>query len=205
MRLAGRIQNWNDDKGYGFVAPTGGGSRTFVHIKAFQRGSRRPVEGDLVSYAVSRDARGRPNAVEVRFAGQRIEQPRNRMTLQIPRRLIGISALLVVVAAALLGLVPVLIAILYWVTSGLSYLIYFSDKAAAGRRGVSRTPESTLHMIDLLGGWPGALIAQQRCRHKTAKASFQTMFFITVIANIVLATWLVRSDRMSALNDLLIG
>src|SRR3546814_6129960 len=74
MRLAGRISDWNDDKGYGFVTPNGGGGRAFVHIKAFQPGSRRPVDGDLVSYAVTRDGRGRSNASEVRFAGQRITQ-----------------------------------------------------------------------------------------------------------------------------------
>ena len=51
MRQAGRISDWNDDKGYGFVLPHDGGARTFVHIKAFQPGSRRPVEGDLISYA----------------------------------------------------------------------------------------------------------------------------------------------------------
>src|SRR3546814_7859726 len=58
MRLAGRISDWNDDKGYGFVTPNGGGDRAFVHIKAFQSGSRRPVDGDLISYAVTRDGRG---------------------------------------------------------------------------------------------------------------------------------------------------
>src|SRR3546814_13499178 len=74
MRLAGRISDWNDDKGYGFVTPNGGGGRAFVHIKAFQPGSRRPVDGDLVSYAVTRDGGGRSHASEVRFAGQRITQ-----------------------------------------------------------------------------------------------------------------------------------
>src|SRR3546814_3234261 len=66
MRLAGRISDWNDDKGYGFVTPNGGGDRAFVHIKAFQSGSRRPVDGDLISYAVTRDGRGRSHAAEVR-------------------------------------------------------------------------------------------------------------------------------------------
>ena len=46
VRFAGRITDWNDDKGYGFVMPSGGGDRAFVHINDFQRGSRRPVDGD---------------------------------------------------------------------------------------------------------------------------------------------------------------
>src|SRR3546814_10167329 len=89
MRLAGRISDWNDDKGYGFVTPNGGGDRAFVHIKAFQSGSRRPVDGDLISYAVTRDGRGRSNAAEVRFAGQRIAQRKpTRAPTRIPRRLL---------------------------------------------------------------------------------------------------------------------
>src|SRR3546814_17831244 len=67
MRLAGRISAWNDDKGYGFATPSGGGDRAFVHIKAFQPGSRRRVDGDLISYEVTRDARGRRNATEGGF------------------------------------------------------------------------------------------------------------------------------------------
>ena len=41
-----------------------------------------------------------------------------------------------------------------------------------------------MHMLDLLGGWPGALIAQQQSRHKTVKASFQAAFWFTVLANL---------------------
>src|SRR3546814_12729581 len=73
MRLAGRISAWNDDKGYGFATPSGGGDRAFVRIKAFQQGSRRPLDGDLISYEVPRYARGRDNAAEVRSSGRRPE------------------------------------------------------------------------------------------------------------------------------------
>lgn len=206
MRFAGRLQDWNDDKGYGFVVPSGGGDRAFVHVKAFQRGSRRPVEGDLVSYAVERDARGRMNAVQVRFAGQRIEQPaKPRRPARIPRRLLGAVALLGVAAAAALGLMPVLLALLYWLASGVSYLLYFSDKSAAGRRGVRRTPEDTLHLVDLLGGWPGALLAQHAYRHKTVKASFQAVFWLTVFVNVATVAWLISSGRAEALQNWLLG
>lgn len=53
LRLVVRFDEWNDDKGFGFVASYAGGARAFVHINAFQVGSRRPVEGDLISYAVA--------------------------------------------------------------------------------------------------------------------------------------------------------
>jgi cold shock CspA family protein len=47
MRQAGRINNWNDDKGFGFVTPHYGGARAFVHVKAFQVSARRPQGGGL--------------------------------------------------------------------------------------------------------------------------------------------------------------
>jgi uncharacterized membrane protein YsdA (DUF1294 family)/cold shock CspA family protein len=207
MRLAGRVQDWNDDKGYGFVVPHGGGDRAFLHIKAFQHGSRRPVQGDLVSYVVTRDAKGRANAVQVRHAGQRIGAApvRRGRAVPIPRRLIGIAVLAGVAAGAVFGLLPLVLAFAYWLASGVSYLMYFSDKSAAGRRGVSRIPEKILHLFDLLGGWPGALLAQHAYRHKTVKASFQGTFWVTVALNLAAVGWLVYSGKAAALDALLMG
>lgn len=207
MRFAGRVQDWNDGRGYGFVAPNGGGERAFVHVNAFVRGSRRPVEGDLVSYAISRDAKGRLNAVQVRHAGLAQSASgagrASALLARAPRRALGVAALVAVAAAAVFGLAPVPVALVYWLASGVSYLLYFSDKSAAGRRGVSRTPENTLHLVDLLGGWPGALLAQHAYRHKTVKASFQATFWITVLANIAGVGWLIASGKLALLEGLL--
>lgn len=189
MRNAGRITDWNDDKGFGFVVPQGGGERAFVHVRAFQRGSRRPVEGDLVSYTVAKGPRGRWQARDVRHAGQKIAAP--RAPSRIPRTALGIGALVVVALLALAGVMPLLMAVLYFGLSAAAYLMYYVDKEAAGRRA-QRTPENVLHLVALLGGWPGALAAQQRFRHKTAKASFQAMFWVTVVVNVVGAAWWLR-------------
>jgi uncharacterized membrane protein YsdA (DUF1294 family) len=86
------------------------------------------------------------------------------------------------IAAALLGHLPTAVAALYLGASALAYLLYGIDKSAA-RRGARRTPESTLLVIGLLGGWPGALVAQNRLRHKNKKATFLFAFWITVILN----------------------
>ncbi len=202
MRHVGRITNWNEDKGYGFVTPHDGGARAFVHIKAFAFGSRRPVDGDLVSYALTKDERGRSNAVDVRHAGQKrvVRVPPRRM----PRIALGIGFLLVVAAATALGFVPAILLFAYLLLAGLSHLLYTLDKAAAGK-GRQRTPESTLHVVDLLGGWPGALIAQEQSRHKTVKASFQGVFWVTVLANVVAVAWLVLSGVAASLARAVLG
>lgn len=202
MRLAGRITDWNDDKGFGFAAPNGGGTRAFVHINAFQRGSRRPVDGDMISYLPDVDARGRTNARQVRHAGQGIEAPRTPS--RMPRAALGLAFLAAGVVAAVAALIPALPVAVSVAMSAVSWLMYRSDKAAA-RREDQRTPEAHLHLVDLLGGWPGALVAQQQFRHKTAKRSFQAVFWATVVINLVAAAWLVRSGLVRDVSALIGG
>lgn len=45
-----------------------------------------------------------------------------------------------------------------------------------------RVPENFLHLLELLGGWPGAFVAQRLFRHKTAKFSYQFVFWLIVVA-----------------------
>ena len=64
----GKIVNWNDDKGFGFVEPNGGGDRAFVHIKAFGSGSRRPVNGEMIMYQLAMDNNKRYRAQKIKFS-----------------------------------------------------------------------------------------------------------------------------------------
>lgn len=69
--------------------------------------------------------------------------------------------------------------------SALSYAVYAADKRAA-QQGRRRVPERILHLLVLLGGWPGALLAQQRLRHKTAKPRFLIVFWLTTLGHIAI-------------------
>lgn len=81
------------------------------------------------------------------------------------------------------------LAALYLLASVACFIAYARDKAAA-RAGRQRTPERTLLLLGLLGGWPGALLAQQWLRHKSAKASFLAKFWLTVLLNLAALLWL---------------
>ena len=194
MRYAGRISEWHDDKGYGFVAPNGGGERCFVHARDFEAGSRRPAAGDLISFEASLDPKGRPKAVRARHQeGRRPSPPPPRPARMRSGRggtWLGLAAVGAAVAGWLAGKVPFALAAMYFGASSLSFLMYLFDKAAA-QRGAQRTPEMTLHVVDLLGGWPGALVAQEQFRHKTTKRSFRIGFWFTVVANVVGVTYFV--------------
>ncbi|UVM30142.1 DUF1294 domain-containing protein [Pseudomonas sp. B21-021] len=67
----------------------------------------------------------------------------------------------------------------YGLVSVLAFFLYWADKRKA-RADAWRTPENILHAVELAGGWPGALIAQQVFRHKTRKVSFQVLFWMIV-------------------------
>lgn len=77
----------------------------------------------------------------------------------------------------------------YLSTSLTCFVAYAIDKSAA-RSGNWRTPESTLLILGLVGGWPGALVAQQWLRHKSSKPSFQRKFQLTVALNLGAFAWL---------------
>jgi uncharacterized membrane protein YsdA (DUF1294 family) len=88
--------------------------------------------------------------------------------------IVGTSVFIERIHPAILGL--------YVVASLVTFIWYAIDKSAA-QRGNQRTPENTLHLLALAGGWPGALVAQQKLRHKTKKQPFRIIFWVTVMLN----------------------
>jgi len=101
---------------------------------------------------------------------------------------------LVYAGATLAWDLPLLVAAAYVMTSLSCFVAYAIDKSAA-RKGGWRTPERTLLLLGLVGGWPGGLLAQQWLRHKSSKRSFQHLFWITVAANV--AGFVMLSSRLA--------
>jgi cold shock CspA family protein len=69
MRRQGRIVEWNDARGFGFVLWHGGDERAFAHISAFADRRARPAVGDVVTYDVTADPQKRMRATDIRYAG----------------------------------------------------------------------------------------------------------------------------------------
>lgn len=76
----------------------------------------------------------------------------------------------------------------YVLVSGITFCAYAWDKWRATRQG-RRVPESTLHLLELVGGWPGALVAMRALRHKSAKRSFKLVTYAIALAHVV--AWVV--------------
>lgn len=201
MRIKGKITHWNREKAYGFITPESGAKQVFVHLRGFTNPSATPQVGDLVSFILSTDREGRPCAAHVTF-GNAVPEGAIRRNDGLLWSGVAAVFLLFVLLAAVGGLLPAAVPVLYLVASAAAYFVYSWDKSAA-RASARRIPEDTLHALALLGGWPGALIAQQTLRHKSRKASFQTLFWITVIANCVFLFWLFTPAGAEMLEGLL--
>ncbi|MDO9108004.1 MAG: DUF1294 domain-containing protein [Coriobacteriia bacterium] len=187
MRHQGRIAEWHDERGFGFIDQLNDGPRVFAHVSEFPRELRRPEALDLVSFESGKDERGRPRASKILFLAPTASRS--------PGRKIGVGSVspsvnlvmagplaVLLVSAFVIGLYAVALLAAYLVVSAITYAVYGMDKSAA-QRGEYRTEESALHLHALAGGWPGALFAQQRFRHKNRKRSFQTLFWATVCLN----------------------
>jgi uncharacterized membrane protein YsdA (DUF1294 family) len=89
------------------------------------------------------------------------------------------------------GTLPTFVPAFYAAASIAAAIMYALDKSAAARN-VWRTSETILHVMALVGGWPGAVVAQQVFRHKSRKLSFQLAFWTTVALNcgaLIFLTW----------------
>jgi uncharacterized membrane protein YsdA (DUF1294 family)/cold shock CspA family protein len=199
MRFQGRVVEWNDERGFGYVVTHGDQQRIFLHIKQFAGARlRRPKVGDVLTYGVVPGVRGRPMADAVAFVTTR---PMRRTAESAPKPLLlpgWCLALFFFVLAAMAWQqrVPWSVLACYFVMSVVTYLVYWGDKRAA-MVGRWRTPESTLQLMALLCGWPGAWLAQRWLRHKTSKRSFQRVFWLAVVCNV--AGLLLLAPRLGAL------
>lgn len=188
MRLKGKLIKWSEQKAFGFIAPNGGGNQIFIHKNAFSNRTRSPKINDVITYSISKDQQGRYCADKATFLGEKLKVKQTNKFSQFSIYL----ALLFIVAitvAFLLGHFPKTLMLVYIVMSVITFLAYAQDKFKA-QKDAWRTPENTLHVLSLIGGWPGAALAQQLLRHKTQKKAFRIAFWFTVMANLTCLLWL---------------
>jgi uncharacterized membrane protein YsdA (DUF1294 family)/cold shock CspA family protein len=174
QRRAGRIVDWNDERGFGFIEADG--MRRFFHISDVERRDLRPALGMRVRFvpAVSRD---KPAAVEVQLEPSGRSMPAQvqsapRPTKGLDGRLLAAGLFAAGIAlGTVFGRLPLEVAAFYLGMGIVSLVAYWRDKRAA-ERDRWRTPEATLHGIDLCCGIVGGLVAQRLLRHKTRKQEF---------------------------------
>ncbi|MFT5663028.1 MAG: uncharacterized membrane protein YsdA (DUF1294 family)/cold shock CspA family protein [Gammaproteobacteria bacterium] len=205
MKLEGKVTNWNDDKGFGFVEPNGGGERAFVHIKAFKPRSRRPVNGEVIIYELVRENDNRYKAENIKFVSgaKKLNNPSKVKSDNSFGVIFTVLFCIGLLVSVFIGKLPVIIVGLYIVMSLIAFIVYAVDKSSA-QNDRWRTKESTLHIISIIGGWPGAYFSQTKLRHKSSKAKFIIVYWVTVFLNLAGLFWLYTEKGASFLNNVVV-
>ncbi len=195
-RLEGTLTSWDDDRGFGFIQ-TPGRPAMFVHISGFGPGAERPRVGDTLTYERAAGADGRPRALSVRPPGAPAAPHPGRSRTGRSRPAFAVVILFAVLFAVMIVIRPFPLwgLALYVGMSIVAFVLYSQDKRAA-QANRWRVPESTLLAVGLIGGWPGAVVAQQLLRHKTKKPSFRIRFWGTVALNVAVFVALVLFRRV---------
>ena len=192
MRMKGKLISWNPDKAFGFIAPNGGGEHVFIHKTALLNRKRTPQTNDIITFSMTKDKAGRYCAGDATFSGEKLKK---KSANKVSKFSIYLSVLFLTVITSVyfIGQFPQKLLFGYYCMSVITFFVYAFDKSKA-QRGAWRTSESTLHLLSLIGGWPGAAIAQQILRHKSQKRAFRNVFWFTVIVNCSALLWLLSSE-----------
>lgn len=189
----GVIETWKGDEGYGFIQPDGGGKDYFFHKSAISN-QNQPAPGQTVTFTVGRDDKGRLRAENVTIKGRvaKVTEPqkpafglpelggRGPASIGSTRLFLFAIPFAATAFAAEWGLLAI-----YTISSLIGFGAITLDKRFAQQK-MWRIPEASLHLIELVGGWPGSGAAQQMVRHKTQKLSYQLTFWLIAALHIAL-------------------
>ncbi len=180
----GILEQWLDEKGYGFIRAENG-VRVWCHIHSFTRLPRRPLEGDEVSFMITNTPRGNA-AVEIEIAGLPLSAGEKDSLADFWLAATGIAIYLLLPVPVLLGWLPVPVIPAAAVTGMVTALLYYRDKQiAAGRAATTwRISERTIHLWELLGGWPAGIICRRLLHHKSRKTGFRLVSALCMAVNL---------------------
>lgn len=171
--FTGRIVEWDRQKNFGWIETQG--QRIFLHIRDFAKRHKPPEVGDVIRFTAGTDRTGRTCAKEAEHVNDGGQFSSSNLIFLLALLVLPLLASLrLAIDLRIIGGYAVVIA-------AITYFLYAGDKNLA-RAKAWRTPEGVLHFFELIGGWPGAFVAQRRLRHKCSKPDYQAFFWLIVLA-----------------------
>ena len=183
----GTLVFWNDDKGFGFVRPLDGGDDYFAHISVFDRQqSRRPEIADRVLFREATDSPGKRRLSYALLKGAEREMPgavRGILTKSRPPLVSALICVPLILSSYIIWHFNNPLPLMSYVfLSILTMVLYGFDKRHA-IQGDWRIPEMYIHVREIMGGWPGSLIAQIDFSHKTRKSPYRRRLQLIIAAH----------------------
>lgn len=206
----GKIKTWKEDKGFGFIYPNNGGKDVFIHIRDLKHSNYKPRQGDCVCYQTVTDANGKTRAYDAFIKGVELTETYRKKTFKNlrPQQKNNREYLFGTIPILMLAAIPFIFSIIliiqhrnfipffaYLLSSLLIFFIYAIDKTKA-HKNEWRVSEKTLHILEFLGGWPGALITQRAIRHKNKKTSFQIVFRLIIAIHLAVWTYILVFNNL---------
>ena len=187
-----QLIEWYEDRGFGFIANEGEDGRIFLHSRELSNGHTPPSPGDSIAFVMGSDPQGRPQAVQATNLSST-----SKMTMG------NWATLLILLVLPITAFFKISIPVeFYWtaviapIASLVTYVFYSRDKKMAVTGGF-RISELRLHVLELIGGWPGAFIAQRCFRHKCSKGSYKFIFWVIVLGHQLAAVDVLRGGEIS--------
>lgn len=174
MAIQGTISRWHDKSGYGYIKADDQGAQIKFHLYDLDSYGQPPRVNERVKFHLSLDDHGELRAVNV-----------ERAVIVNFSLAIAVWFMTVLVGSVVLLGFPLISLTLYVAVSIISYIIYAMDKQAL-HNGGWRVPTITFHIVSLMGGWVGSLLAQSVLHHKYTELGFKSVFWLTVLANLAL-------------------
>jgi uncharacterized membrane protein YsdA (DUF1294 family)/cold shock CspA family protein len=209
MRKQGSVIRWDDARGFGFIRSATSTSDVYFHVRDFRGAAlERPRHGLAVTFEEIHIGGKGPRAMAVQAAGSPTSATGAAARPASNRRpgrqrehshkgsgaAIGVPLMIAYFASVGWGVwvhrLPWWALVASLLLNAATFFAYMQDKYAATQRAW-RIKEDTLHLWSLVGGWWGAWLAQQAIRHKSNKRSFQSTYWVTVVAHCgAVAAWL---------------
>ncbi len=184
----GKVVRWRDEERAGYIKVKSIKARVFFPQSAFVFRDKRPAKHQQVSFVLGR-RRGEwvatrviPQGYELGWADRESTPSGTVLGGGFSETLLGSAFILLYLAAVSFISLP--LASAYLLASCLLLILYRTDKRSA-QNGRTRVPDFVLHLLAVLGGWPGGLLAQMRYQHHTANIGFVRAFWFSVALNAV--------------------
>lgn len=181
FRRKGTIVEWNDDRGFGYIAPAKGGERVFCHVRSFRNLVQRPARGQVFTYHLAKDMGGRRRArliqpldASLRSPDPSVPAEPARGSSRIAACLGGLGLMLALTALVYFGRLPWLVFPWYFGASLVTFAAFGWDQAGAW-----------LNALTLAGGWPGGWLAMTGNRYAPRTRLFRRVFWCAVLLNLL--------------------